>query len=54
VGGLLKAAEAAKLPAYPTMFAAVALVLTTIVGLYAALSRTVERTADPRAPGVEP
>ncbi len=39
VGGLLKAAEAAKLPAYPTMFAAVALVLTTIVCLYAALSR---------------
>ena len=39
VGGLLKAAEAARLPAYPTMFAAVALVLTSIVVLYAALSR---------------
>ena len=38
VGGLLKAAESAKLPGYPTMFAAVALLLTATVALYAALS----------------
>jgi hypothetical protein len=39
VGGLLRAAEAARLPPYPAMFAAVALLLSTAVVLYAALSR---------------